>query len=411
MMPDKQLSDNYKRAEADKTGGADENAEAEKEIAEVEKRLSADIDRVEQCMSAESVGEKITMLLRTHDGVVSTEVTLGDVVEATIRTALSIPVDCSVYARLDGEALDGKATFDDNGISECAQISVIIELPPVERNTEHLIWASDNCNALLDDYFDSYDLDGCGTINSTEQLKQLCTNLVVKLDLDMDVADIDEMVQSAGGFVDDRPYGENNWDTHMFKAWFLSSISRYEDVVRVQQWMVGNTLDYAVREDDVDTNETGPFWQGIYTGTITSAGGSMYTNPRIFAPKDCRGNLQRALRFPLKCYIPLCRIEDSTQYSFSLHAKNKVLVRRQGMDCLGKFETKGGIEGNKIRIEIQYESVSGKPGPKLSLEGEWIETSREIVGTWQSDDPMDCLRTVGLACGVGTFHFKKFIDG
>ena len=28
-------------------------------------------------------------------------------------------------------------------------------------------------------------------MNTTEELKQLCTNLVVKLDLDMDVADID----------------------------------------------------------------------------------------------------------------------------------------------------------------------------------------------------------------------------
>ena len=34
-------------------------------------------------------------------------------------------------------------------------------------------------------------------------MKQLCTNLVVKLDLPMDVSDIDRVVASAGAFEDD----------------------------------------------------------------------------------------------------------------------------------------------------------------------------------------------------------------
>jgi hypothetical protein len=42
-------------------------------------------------------------------------------------------------------------------------------------------------------------------------LKQLCTNLVVKLDLPMDVAQIDEKVASAGPFQDDdAPAGGPN---------------------------------------------------------------------------------------------------------------------------------------------------------------------------------------------------------
>ena len=73
-------------------------------------------------------------------------------------------------------------------------------------------------------------MDGSQTINSSEELKQLCTNLVVKLDLPMDVADIDRVVGSAGAFEDDAVEGgakpekgtRNEWNLETFVTWFVA---------------------------------------------------------------------------------------------------------------------------------------------------------------------------------------------
>merc|ERR1712046_14550 len=63
--------------------------------------------------------------------------------------------------------------------------------PVAPKEDKSLSWLSDDLKSLMADYFNRYDLDGSQSINSSEELKQLCTNLVVKLDLPMDVSDID----------------------------------------------------------------------------------------------------------------------------------------------------------------------------------------------------------------------------
>jgi len=77
------------------------------------------------------------------------------------------------------------------------------------------------------------DLDGSQTINSSEELKQLCTNLVVKLDLPMDVQQIDKIVHDAGAFEDDDvPAGEpkpakgsrHEWTLEEFVMWFVKKV-------------------------------------------------------------------------------------------------------------------------------------------------------------------------------------------
>merc|ERR1719174_3122712 len=78
-----------------------------------------------------------------------------------------------------------------------------------EEWDKSLEWMSNDLKTLMHDYFNRYDLDGSQTINSSEELKQLCTNLVVKLDLPMDVADIDRIVHSAGAFADDPFEGDD----------------------------------------------------------------------------------------------------------------------------------------------------------------------------------------------------------
>merc|ERR1712086_625355 len=60
------------------------------------------------------------------------------------------------------------------------------------KAAEREAWMSEDLENMMNDYFTRYDLDGSGTINSNDELKQLCTNLVVKLELDMDVQTIDK---------------------------------------------------------------------------------------------------------------------------------------------------------------------------------------------------------------------------
>jgi hypothetical protein len=67
---------------------------------------------------------------------------------------------------------------------------------------------------IIQQYFRRYDLDESGTINSSEELQQLCTNLSVRLELRFTVSDIDAKVTSAGNME------ENNWDIDTFIEWF-----------------------------------------------------------------------------------------------------------------------------------------------------------------------------------------------
>jgi len=71
-----------------------------------------------------------------------------------------------------------------------------------------------NNRSIIQQYFRRYDLDDSGTINSSEELQQLCTNLSVRLELKFSVNDIDAKVTSAGDMT------VNNWDLDQFTQWF-----------------------------------------------------------------------------------------------------------------------------------------------------------------------------------------------
>lgn len=71
-----------------------------------------------------------------------------------------------------------------------------------------------NNRSIIQQYFRRYDLDDSGTINSSEELQQLCTNLSVRLELKFSVNDIDSKVTSAGDM------SVNAWDLDQFTQWF-----------------------------------------------------------------------------------------------------------------------------------------------------------------------------------------------
>merc|ERR1712086_623562 len=126
-------------------------------------------------------------------------------------------------------------------------------------SAEREAWMSEDLENMMNDYFTRYDLDGSGTINSNDELKQLCTNLVVKLELDMDVQTIDKKVNGAGNME------ELCWDFQTFKKWFVSK----EQFCASPFWVANDCSD----SDDAPENDMAGFMkQGTYKCTMKSEG-------------------------------------------------------------------------------------------------------------------------------------------
>merc|ERR1711967_69069 len=130
---------------------------------------------------------------------------------------------------------------------------------PAQDEPQQDPWMNEDLNSMMNDYFTRYDLDGSGTINSNDELKQLCTNLVVKLELDMDVATIDQKVNGAGNME------ELCWDFETFKRWFVSK----EQFAASPFWMANDVSD----SDELPESEmAGCFRQGTYKLTMKTDG-------------------------------------------------------------------------------------------------------------------------------------------
>jgi hypothetical protein len=65
--------------------------------------------------------------------------------------------------------------------------------------------------------FDRYDIDRSGTLNSAKELRQLCTNLCIKLQLTIKVETIEEWCQDAGEME------QNCWKVDEFETWFKNT--------------------------------------------------------------------------------------------------------------------------------------------------------------------------------------------
>merc|ERR1711865_970313 len=130
---------------------------------------------------------------------------------------------------------------------------------PAAAGAEREAWMSEDLENMMNDYFTRFDLDGSGTINSNDELKQLCTNLVVKLELDMDVQTIDKKVNGAGNME------ELCWDFQTFKKWFVSK----EQFCASPFWVANDCSD----SDDAPENDMSGFMrQGTYKCTMKSEG-------------------------------------------------------------------------------------------------------------------------------------------
>jgi hypothetical protein len=80
-----------------------------------------------------------------------------------------------------------------------------------EQTYDELITELEGCKQQM---FDRYDIDRSGTLNSAKELRQLCTNLCIKLRLVVKVDTIEEWCQSAGDM------DTQEWSLDQFVEWF-----------------------------------------------------------------------------------------------------------------------------------------------------------------------------------------------
>jgi len=66
--------------------------------------------------------------------------------------------------------------------------------------------------------FARYDLDGTGTINTFDELEQICCNLGYRLELDLKPTKIDEAINQTKD-----KHGNIDWDVDFFSVWFKAT--------------------------------------------------------------------------------------------------------------------------------------------------------------------------------------------
>jgi len=254
------------------------------------------------------------------------------------------------------------------------------ETKPAEA-VEQKPWHSDELKATMNDYFTRYDLDGSGTINSMEELKQLCTNLVVKLELDMDVASIDTKVEKARNLVE-KDDGKS-FVFEAFKDWFIPEFEAPSN------WKVGDQSD----SDDEPTDGGAWLRCGTYDMTMFDDGGA----------KLCE--------WPFKL-----RLADgsSTELLNRVSNDESLGLTASGAHA-GLHNIAGSIDNTKKTISIKksYDVDMNKATkePIFMFNGEMDGVHTKVKGTWkdeETDPAADAVRSkLGITSKSGSFTMVK----
>lgn len=128
---------------------------------------------------------------------------------------------------------------------------------PVSGDGLARLWVSQDFRELVVGYFYRYNVKLSST--PEEEFRQLCTSLVVHLDLDVDVAAIDQLVANASN------NDIKEWDVDSFIQWFTSPQTFDAPI----SWCTGD------ESDDEDSDDEDDCWlrAGSYAGTMTSEDG------------------------------------------------------------------------------------------------------------------------------------------
>ena len=130
---------------------------------------------------------------------------LDTAVEFNIDLSFFMQSNCTLTGRISAHAM---SVMDDTSKTEDSKSDAIAAaVPGLSGNP------AEN-GKIIAQYFRRYDLDLSGTINSHDELQQLCTNLCVRLELPYGVDHIDGKVNTAGDMA------ELQWTVSQFAEWF-----------------------------------------------------------------------------------------------------------------------------------------------------------------------------------------------
>lgn len=241
---------------------------------------------------------------------------------------------------------------------------------------------SPELQGMMLDYFTRYDLDGSGTINSNEELKQLCTNLVVKLELDMDVQTIDNHVTGAGNMA------TLCWEFEAFKVWFMAEFKPNP------AWKGGD-----MSSSDEEDQEKGPKMprQGTYDLVMVD-GAQAITFKLRFHDGDTN-----------KLFTRVCN-DEQLGYSDAKTAKGEAYKKPKGLHSIsGTFDHTANT--CKFTKSYDVDQDASTKEPIFEFEGV-IQSHCEITGTWKNveTDPaaQDIMGLLSLPAN-GNFTMKKRI--
>lgn len=213
-------------------------------------------------------------------------------------------------------------------------------------------WLSAELQEMMNDYFTRYDLDGSGTINSNEELKQLCTNLVVKLELDMDVQTIDSYVNKAGDMT------KECWEFKAFRDWYI------ENFKPLPSWMPGDmsSSDEEIPEGDSEGRSV-RMRQGTYDLTMTDK----YTCPFKLRYSDAKEGTTLFKRLANDDKLGF----DTSDRPLGLYA------------VVGSFDQAGKTCKFTKSYDVDYNPDTKEP--VFEFEGT-ITDHKSITGTWKNTE-------------------------
>jgi len=271
---------------------------------------------------------------------------------------------------------------------------------------------SPDLKVLLIEMFKRYDLDGSKFIDSKDELKQLVTNLVVKLEIDMTMAKIDELVDA-----ESKKATGIKFDEDAFALWFVDPTNN-SAADSIKTWS---------RTDlEPEDEQTGyaPFILGPYAGVLTDEEGNKFTTE--YTGKEgtkmtnsiFRVDIQSALFSANEEFYdkeePFFN-ETAPSYKWVMEQKEVVdgqvpLTERKGCDNVGFYKSTGWItKDGTFHYERSYDIDNDKDSkePWFILDGKVSEDGKTLEGKWEDKNSDEVIKSTNSYNGMKVSEMRE----
>jgi len=229
--------------------------------------------------------------------------------------------------------------------------------------------------------FNRYDIDGSKTINNLQELTQLTTNLIVKLDLDIPISVINQQITAAAESFGDGDF--QGFDEKSFTEWFISPV-HFPQMKDAKVWEKTDV------EAETEQGAVAPFIVGNYTGKLWSEGNRENVFTTTFgvgekAMTDTGFTVEvQSVEWPSSgASAPFDW--DAEEYK----GKPVCLTARQGADNVGYYRSEAWVQKDgSIQYTRGYDidfDESAKE-PKLVLQGKVSRDGKKLEGTWKDEN-------------------------